>query len=156
MGRLWGEGVTFSKLTATERCLTVSLLELFCDVDDFWQCFQPHWQQDLLRSGAVPRLHQGQLSVSEVMTIMIHFHQSYYRHFKAYYTEDVPVRLRRSSPTWLAMDALSQMVQLVLLCFCKLQWRGKCTWHSWTASSCFPLFLTIPHKMTGGQICAQV
>jgi hypothetical protein len=57
----------------------MNLLELFCDVDDFWQDFQPHWEQEMLR--------QGQLSVSEVMTIMIHFHQSHYRHFKAYYTE---------------------------------------------------------------------
>ncbi len=52
----------------------MSLLELFCDVDDFWQSFQPHWMQDMLGSGAVQRFRQGQLSVSEVMTIMIHFH----------------------------------------------------------------------------------
>ena len=49
-----------------------SLLNLFCDVDYFWQRFQPHWEQDLLQGGSSQRRRSGQLSVSEVMTIMIH------------------------------------------------------------------------------------
>ena len=76
----------------------MSLLNLFCDVDDFWQRFQPHWEQDLLQSGSRQRRRLGQLSVSEAMTIMIHFHQSHYRHFKAYYTEYVQEHLRSEFP----------------------------------------------------------
>ena len=32
------------------------------------------------------RVRAAQLSPSEIMTILIHFHQSHYRTFKAYYT----------------------------------------------------------------------
>ena len=32
------------------------------------------------------RQRERSLSMSEIMTIMIHFHQSQYRNFKAYYT----------------------------------------------------------------------
>jgi len=40
----------------------------------------------------------GQLWPSEVMTILIHFHQSHYRTFKAYYTEQVQVHLNKEFP----------------------------------------------------------
>jgi hypothetical protein len=115
MGRLWGEGVIFSQLQATERRITMSLLELFCDVDDFWQEFQPHWEQEMLRNGSVHGLRQGQLSVSEVMTIMIHFHQSHYRHFKAYYTQYVQVRLRSEFPQLVGDGRFVQLMPRVLV-----------------------------------------
>jgi hypothetical protein len=93
----------------------MSLLELFCDVDDFWQCFQPHWEQEMLRNGSVHRLRQGQLSVSEVMTIMIHFHQSHYRHFKAYYTEYVQVRLPSEFPQLVGYGRFVPLMPRVLV-----------------------------------------
>jgi hypothetical protein len=65
----------------------MSLLELFCDVDDFCQHFEPKWEQYQLESGLRQRRRQSRLSLSEVMTIVIHFHQSNYRTFKAYYTK---------------------------------------------------------------------
>ncbi len=107
----------------------MSLLELFCDVDDFWQSFQPHWQQVTLQSGAAQRLRQGQLSVSEVMTIMIHFHQSHYRHFKAYYTEYVQVRLRSEFPKVISYGRFVQIMPRVLvpLCAYLVGCYGTCT-----------------------------
>jgi hypothetical protein len=44
------------------------------------------------------RVRQGELWDSEIMTIVIHFHQSGYRTFKTYYTEYVQVHLRREFP----------------------------------------------------------
>jgi transposase len=107
----------------------MSLLELFCDVDDFWQDFQPHWEQEMLRNGAVHRLRQGQLSVSEVMTIMIHFHQSHYRHFKAYYTEYVQGRLRSEFPHLVGYGRFVQLMPRVLVPLCAYLVRcyGSCT-----------------------------
>lgn len=61
-------------------------MELFCRVDDFWQAFQPSWYEHSLEEGEGQRLRPAQLSESEIMTIMIHFHQSGYRTFKDYYT----------------------------------------------------------------------
>jgi hypothetical protein len=48
----------------------MSLLELFCHVDDFCQTFVPLWEQ---------RRRRGQLYLSEIMTIIIHFHQMRFR-----------------------------------------------------------------------------
>ena len=39
----------------------MSILELFCSVDDFWQQFAPTWQQDLLTSGERQRVRPGQM-----------------------------------------------------------------------------------------------
>jgi transposase len=66
-----------------------SLLELFCDVDDFCKVFLPIWNRQLFRSGQKQRQRERSLAISEIMTILIAFHQSHYRDFKAYYIERV-------------------------------------------------------------------
>jgi len=66
-----------------------SLLELFCDVDDFCKSFLPKWQQLQLANGWLQRRRKRSLNISEIMTILIAFHQSHYRDFKAYYCEQV-------------------------------------------------------------------
>ena len=54
----------------------MSLTELFCDVDCFYKIFLPIWEQQQLEDGPRKRLRKIQLSISEIMTIMILFHQS--------------------------------------------------------------------------------
>jgi len=66
-----------------------SLTELFCHVDDFCQAFLPHWELHLLASGKKQRQRPRSLTISEIMTILIAFHQSHYRDFKAYYCDQV-------------------------------------------------------------------
>lgn len=66
-----------------------SLTELFCHVDDFRQVFLPHWELHLLASGKKQRQRPRSLTISEIMTILIAFHQSHYRDFKAYYCDQV-------------------------------------------------------------------
>ncbi len=66
-----------------------SLVEMFCHVDDFCQAFLPIWQAQLLASGAIQRQRPRSLCMSEIMTILIAFHQSHYRDFKAYYCQHV-------------------------------------------------------------------
>jgi len=63
----------------------MNLLELFCAVDDFWQIFRPIWHKHQLESGEVQRIRATKLSESEIMTILIQFHSSRFRDFKAYY-----------------------------------------------------------------------
>ena len=72
----------------------MSLLELFVDVDDFCQIFLPVWEKKLIADGNKKRHRTGQLSISEIMTIIIYFHQSRYRNFKAYYIEHVNKHLQ--------------------------------------------------------------
>lgn len=57
----------------------MSLLELFYHVDDFCRQFEPQWQHQLLHTGAIKRVKATQVSTSEIMTILIHFHQAGYR-----------------------------------------------------------------------------
>ncbi len=106
----------------------MSLLELFCAVDDFWQAFAPHWHQSQLHSGAITRRRAGQLSESEVMTILIHFHQSHYRTFKAYYTEYVAVHLRGEFPRLVSYPRFVSMMPSVLVPLCAYldTCRGRC------------------------------
>lgn len=59
--------------------------DLFVDVDDFWKQFRPLYEQRLLADGQRRRLRCGQLSVSEIMTILIAFQSSNYRTFKHFY-----------------------------------------------------------------------
>ncbi len=75
----------------------MSLLELFCDVDDFMLSFAAQWRASQWAAGK-QRERASQLCPSEAMTILIHFHQSHYRTFKAYYTEHVQVHLNQEFP----------------------------------------------------------
>ena len=52
---------------------------VYCDVDDFCQVFLPAWQRQLLTSGERRRPRAGRLTLSEILTILIVFHQSQYR-----------------------------------------------------------------------------
>ena len=54
----------------------MSLLELCCAVDDFCKGMDEQQAGRLLPGGTQQRRRAGQLSDSEALTIMIHFHQS--------------------------------------------------------------------------------
>ena len=82
----------------------MSLLELFVSVDDFCQAFLPIWERQLLAGGSKKRHRSGQLSMSEIMTILIYFHQSRYRNFKAYYKEYVCTQLKAEFPNLVSYE----------------------------------------------------
>jgi Transposase DDE domain len=91
----------------------MSLLELFVSVDDFCQVFLPFWESKLLADGSKKRCRNGQLRVSEIMTIVIHFHQSQYRNFKAYYTEHVCQHLRAEFPNLVSYERFVSLMPAV-------------------------------------------
>lgn len=95
-----------------------SLLELFCDVDDFCQIFVPVWQKQLLSAGSIQRQRERSLSISEIMTILIHFHQSHYRDFKAYYTDYVMERLAKEFPRLVSYTRFVEYIPSVLVPLC--------------------------------------
>ena len=76
----------------------MSLLKLFCDVDDFWLQFRPIWEQQLLTEGSRQRRRETSLSMSEIMTVIILFHQSGYRNFKDFYLHHVCQHLMGAFP----------------------------------------------------------
>jgi hypothetical protein len=106
----------------------MSLLELFCDVDDFWLRFEPQWKASRLAAGQ-RRTRAGQLCPSEVMTILIHFHQSHYRTFKAYYTDHVQVHLSKEFPHLVSYPRFVALIPAMMVpMLAYLQSRlGACT-----------------------------
>lgn len=63
----------------------IDLTTLFCNVDDFWKNFKQEWEQHLIDSGKNKRGPDPELSISEMMAIVIMFHTSHYRNFKHFY-----------------------------------------------------------------------
>lgn len=106
----------------------MSLLELFCNVDDFMLTFAPHLKASRLAAGK-QRERAGQLCPSEIMTILIHFHQSHYRTFKAYYIEHVQVHLSSEFPHLVSYSRFVALIpQMMIPLLAYLQSRyGACT-----------------------------
>ena len=59
-----------------------NLTELYCHIDDFYQQFKPEFEAHLIASGR-RRLRACQISVAEMMTILVLFYQLRYRQFRA-------------------------------------------------------------------------
>jgi len=76
----------------------MDLVPLFYLIDEFCKEFEPKWRKQRLASGLVQRYKPGRLSLSEVLTVIIHFHQSNHRTFKHYYTDYVSVYRRLDFP----------------------------------------------------------
>lgn len=62
------------------------LTTLFCSVDDFWILFEREWSKHLIGSDKPRTGPEPELSMSEMMTIVILFHQSNFRTFKHFYS----------------------------------------------------------------------
>jgi Transposase DDE domain len=78
----------------------LDLLALFCHVDDFYRRFEPSWRTMQLSCSTNKKRNRARsLSHSEVMTILIAFHQSHYRDFKTFYLAYVCRHLRSEFPS---------------------------------------------------------
>lgn len=115
-----------------------SLEELFCHIDDFCQQFEPKWHPMLLGEGVQHRQRQRSLSLSEIMTILVGFHQQRYRNFKAFYTKHVCVHWRSAFPRLVSYNRFVEWMPSVLLPLCVYLKHcfGSCTGISFIDSSC--------------------
>lgn len=106
----------------------MSLLELFVEVDDFCQTFEC-WAAAQQLPGKAKRGPAAMMSASEVMTIMIHFHQEGYRDFKGFYQKHVCKHLADEFPTLVSYGRFVELMPQVGLLLCAyLQSRfGRCT-----------------------------
>ena len=96
----------------------MSLDDLFCDVDDFCRQFLPNWHRQQLPHGERKRLRGCRLALSEIMTILIHFHQSHYRDFKAYYLWYVCRHLAGAFPQRLSYNRFVAVIPTALVPLC--------------------------------------
>jgi hypothetical protein len=132
-----------------------SLVEIFCDVDDFCQQFMPILEEHLLSYGINKRRRARSLTVSEVMTILIHFHQSHYRDFKAYYCKHVCKHLRSEFPGLVSYQRFVQYVPSTLIPLCvylRTYCFGECTGISFIDST--PLAVCHNQRITHHKVFA--
>ena len=133
-----------------------SLLGLFCDVDDFCQAFLPIWSQQLLASGAQIRQRPRSLTISEIMTILIAFHQSYYRNFKAYYLEQVMKNWHSEFPGLVSYNRFVEYIPSVLvplIIYLRTYCLGQCSGISFIDSTSLDVCLNQrihTHKVFAG------
>ncbi len=96
----------------------LSLEELFCSVDDFCQHFEPQWERQLLGHGLQQRKRERSLTLSEMMTILIGFHQSCYRNFKIYYQQKVQTEWSAEFPKLVSYNRFIEWVPSTLIPLC--------------------------------------
>jgi len=107
----------------------MSLLQIFCDVDDFMLIFTEWFNKHALSHVPSTRGRTASMSVSEVMTILIWFHQSHYRDFKAFYLEYVCQHLRSEFPKLVSYQRFVELIPGTLLPMCVYMYskRGQTT-----------------------------
>jgi len=92
----------------------IDATEIFCKADDFLKGFEPKFKKQLIKSGRV-RNRLSELGISEMMTIMILFHQSCYRHFKGFYQNYVLVHLRNEFPNLVSYSRFVQLMPRIIV-----------------------------------------
>lgn len=107
----------------------MEIYTLFCEIDDFCIEFEPLMNQHLIADGKIKRLRKRALHLSEVMTIIVAFHQSGYRTFKHYYQKHVCQYLCWAFPHLVSYNRFVELMGDALLPLCAyLQTRkGRCT-----------------------------
>ena len=107
----------------------MDLTELFCELDDFCQDWLVTFSSTLFPAQGKNLPNYCRMSLSEVMTIAIHFHQSKYRTFKDYYLKYVCEYLTDYFPNLVSYSRMVELMPNVLtVCLYYLKSRrGKVT-----------------------------
>lgn len=92
----------------------LSLLELFCRVDDFCRAFLED-QKSRQITAPGKRQRARSLSESEIMTILIAFHHSHYRDFKAFYQNHVCPHWHTEFPGLVSYNRFVEFIPSVLV-----------------------------------------
>jgi IS5 family transposase len=114
-----------------------SLTETFCLFDDFCKAFEEKYRSFLLSGQQRKRLRKASASLSEIMTLVVLFHQGRYRHFKSFYLNIVKVFLKQAFPT---LPSYNRFLELMPSCNCVLvaffnSIKGTCTGISFADST---------------------
>lgn len=107
----------------------MSIISLFCSIDDFCLLFEPEWHKQLISQNIKPPV-CSRLSLSEVMTIVVHFHQSGYRNFKTFYTDHVLKKYASEFPELVSYNRFVELMPQALVpltVFLKRECVGKPT-----------------------------
>lgn len=117
--------------------------EIFCIADDFCKEFDSEIEKKSFPcDGKKHRRRKGQMSDSEIMTILICFHFNTYRNFKHYYLCYVKGYLKSCFPKAVSYNRfveLESRVAVQMALFLELFCFGECTGISFIDSTCIPV-----------------
>jgi hypothetical protein len=88
----------------------MDIVALFYDLDKFAVGFEPQYKRHLINGGKTHRDRAGQMCLSEIMTILILFHNSNYRTLKHFYLEHVCVHLQSEFPRRLSYSRFVEQI----------------------------------------------
>lgn len=109
--------------------MNIDITELFSNIDDFWINFEPLWKEKMLGEGKQEAKRKAGLVCSEVMTIVVLFHQYNYRNFKTFYIGYVLKYFRAlfpGLPSYNRFIELKKSIVFPLHCYL-MSLRGKST-----------------------------
>lgn len=79
----------------------MNLVKLYCSIDDFWKIFKKDWDEHLIANNRPKRGPEAEMSIPEMLTIVVLFHQSNYRTFKHFYLY-ITNHFQREFPTMIS------------------------------------------------------
>lgn len=105
-----------------------NLTELYCHIDDFYQAFKPEFEAVLIAEGR-KRNRPCKISVPEMMTILVLFHQLRYRQFKGFYYHHILGMMRKEFPDLPSYNRFIELVPRCLMPLCVYfhHLMGDCT-----------------------------
>ena len=91
------------------------LTKIFCEIDDFMQEFEEKYKKRLLESQEVKVKYGSRLSMSEVMTIVVYYHNYGNRTFKDFYLKSVSKHLKQYFPKLVSYNRFVELIPMVLI-----------------------------------------
>lgn len=92
----------------------MKLTQLFCDVDDFCKTFMLEWQKHQITSGEKKRNRPHRMSFSEMITLLVYYHQSGYRTFKWFYQNQVQKHWQSAFPGLLSYHRFIELIPQIM------------------------------------------
>lgn len=130
----------------------MNLTELFCKVDDFFKKYKNSFSKEIHGASKGVYSRAFRMSSSEILTICIFYHQSGYRHFKAFYLNEILKNLRSYFPKAVSYNRFVELKSKSLKLFaCFFQsLLGKCTGISFIDST--PLQVCKPKRASRNKV----
>lgn len=88
----------------------MELVALFYLIDEFCKEFEPKWRAQRIVSGERHRTKYCRMTLSEILTVIVHFHQSNHKTFKHYYKGYVCTQLADDFPNLVSYNRFVELM----------------------------------------------
>jgi len=91
------------------------LTKIFCEIDDFMKTFEANYKSKLLTEENKDNFKNSKLSMSEIMTIVVFYHNYGNRTFKDFYTKTVQKYMIKEFPDLVSYNRFVELIPTVLI-----------------------------------------